>query len=174
MSKNRSHSSIAVKLAPEDIEGINIKLATPGVTYGDIVRWLAGKGYTVSKSSVGRYGKDFLARIERLKVVEEKAKAIVSEVGDALTMEEAASKIFTQKVLEHLLQMDDLSGQKFGTLMMAFSKLQGSSVIREKLQADIQKKASAAADTIKQEARKGGLSEEVIKQIEERVLGIVR
>ncbi|TAN59647.1 DUF3486 family protein [bacterium] len=174
MAGNRSHSSIAKQLSDCDKADLNKKLATPGVTYDDIVGWLGGKGYRVSRSAVGRYGKDFLSRLSRLKEVETKAKAIVSEVGDALSMEEAASKLYTQKVLEYLLEMDDLSGQKFGSLMMAFSKLQSSSVQRERLKADFKQKAEQAIKNIKGKAAKGGLSSETIKMIEETVLGIVR
>lgn len=172
--KNRSHSKIAKVLSQGDRDEINKRLATPGVTYDDIVAWLKTKGYEISRSAVGRYGKDFLTRLERLSEVEQKAKAIISEVGDALSMEEAASKLYTQKVLEYLLELDDLSGQKFGSLMAAFAKLQSSSTQRERLKADHQKKARAAADAVKETAKKGGLSAEAIKLIEEQVLGIVR
>lgn len=174
MGKNRSHSKIAKALSPGDRDEINKRLATPGVTYDDIVEWLDGKGYKISRSAVGRYGKDFLSKLERIHEVEQKARAIVAEAGDGLPMEEAVSKVFTEKVLSHLLELDDLSGQKFGSLMMAFAKLQSSSTQRERLKTEHQKKAKAAAESVKEKAKKGGLSEEAIKKIEEDILGIVR
>lgn len=174
MGKNRSHSSISKALSTTDKEAFHRRLATPGITYDDVVGWLNERGYQISRSAVGRYGKDFMARLENLKVVEEKAKAIVSEVGDALAMEEAAAKIFTQKVLEHLLQIDDLSGQKFGSLMAAFAKLQASSATRERLKADVDKKASKAAGEVKKLVEKGGLSKDAVEAIEREILGIVR
>lgn len=170
--KNRSHSKIAKALSASDRDELNRKLATAGVTYDDIVGWLDGKGHRISRSAVGRYGKDFLARLERLKEVETKAKTIVSEVGDALAMEEAAAKIFTQKVLEHLLSIDDLSGQKFGGLMMAFSKLQSSSTQRERLKADLKKRVTEAAEEVNQLARSSGLSDEAAGKIRMKILGI--
>lgn len=173
MGKNRSHSSIDRALTPGDKAELNRRLATPGVTYDVVVDWLKDKGYSISRSAVGRYGKDFLARIETLKVVEEKARAIVSEVGaNALSMEEAAAKIFTQKVLEHLLEIDDLSGQKFGALMTAFAKLQSSSTQRERLKADFQKKISEAADEVSRVAKAKGLSDEAASEIRQKILGI--
>ncbi|MBI5561307.1 MAG: DUF3486 family protein [Deltaproteobacteria bacterium] len=172
--KNRSHSKIAKALSPKDRDEINKRLATPGVTYDDIVGWLKGKGYEISRSAVGRYGKDFLSRLERLKEVEQKARAIVAEAGDGLPMEEAVSKVFTEKVLSHLLELDDLTGQKFGSLMAAFAKLQSSSAQRERLKADFKKKAEHAVKDITDKAAKGGLSVEAIKLIEEQILGIVR
>lgn len=170
MAKNRSHSSIDRALTPEDKKVLHGMLATPGVTYDDIVEWASKKGYTISRSAVGRYGKDFSARLERLKVVEEKARAIVSEVGDALAMEEAAAKIFTQKVLEHLLQVEDLEGQKFGSLMQAFARLQASSTQRERLKADFRKKA----DEVLAEAgeKKEMTKDEMLAWIRERVYGL--
>lgn len=172
MGRNRSHSKIAKALSPEDLKEIHKSLSTPGVTYDDVVDWLKARGYQISRSAVGRYGKDFLSRLERLKEVEEKARTIVSEVGDALAMEEAAAKIFTQKVLEHLLSIDDLSGQKFGSLMMAFSKLQSSSTQRERLKADIQKKINEAADEVNKVAKAKGLSDEAASEIRQKILGI--
>lgn len=173
MAKNRSHSKIAKALTPEDLKELHKSLATPGVTYDDVVDWLKARGYQISRSAVGRYSKDFLSRLERLKEVEEKAKTIVSEVGDALSMEEAAAKIFTQKVLEHLLSIDDLSGQKFGSLMMAFSKLQSSSTQRERLKADLQKKIAVAAEEVSEAAKSNGLSEKAAEEIRKKILGII-
>lgn len=170
MAKNRSHSSIARKLSAADKEELNKRLATPGVTYDDMVEWLKGKGYAISRSAVGRYGKGFLSRLESLKVVEEKAMAIVSEVGDALSMEEAAAKIFTQKVLEHLLQIDDLTGQKFGGLMTAFAKLQASSTQRERLKGEFRKKTEAVLAEAGD--RKEMTREEMLQWIKERVYGL--
>lgn len=174
MSERRSHSAISRALTEDDRKELHKKLATPGITYDDIVGWLNGKGYEISRSAVGRYGKDFSARLERLKVVEEKAKAIISEVGDALVMEEAAAKLFTHKVLEHLLTIDDLSGQKFGTLMGAFSKLQTSSTLRERLKTEVAKKVKDVAAEVTKAVKKGGLSKSAIKEIEENILGISR
>lgn len=172
MGRNRSHSKIAKALSPEDLKELHKALSTPGVTYDDVVDWLKARGYQISRSAVGRYGKDFLSRLERLREVEEKARTIVSEVGDALAMEEAAAKIFTQKVLEHLLSIDDLSGQKFGSLMMAFSKLQASSTQRERLKTDIQKKINEAAEEVNKVAKAKGLSDEAASEIRQKILGI--
>lgn len=172
MNKKRSHSKIATALSSEDLRELNKELTTPGVTYDDIVGWLGKRGYQISRSAVGRYGKDFLTRLERLKEVETKARAIVSDIGDGLAMEEAASKIFVQKVLEHLLTVDDLAGQKFGSLMMAFSKLQASSTAREKLKADLKEKVVEAADEVKKDAKSRGLSEEAAEEIRQKILGI--
>lgn len=173
-NRNKSHSKIAKALSEADKKDLHKRLATPGVTYDDITRWLKDKGYEISRSAVGRYGKGFSAKLERIAEVEQKAKAIVSEVGDGLAMEEAAAKVFTEKVLTHLLTIDDLAGQKFGGLMASFAKLQASSATRERLKADVGKKASKAAGEVKKLAEKGGLSKDAVEAIEREILGIVR
>ena len=102
---NRRHSKV-VKQA--EIRKVVDSLFVQGVTIEKIVahlKTLAVKGIIAhedvpSKSSVGRYGKNFMSRLERMDLVREQAKVIVERAqGDGLVMEEAAvSLVLNEKI----------------------------------------------------------------------------
>ena len=158
----RKHSKITSILPPELVEAIHQRLVN-GDTYQDIADWLNQKGHDVSRSSVGRYGKDFLARLERLKIVKEQAKTIVTENkdGPATEMAEAANQLAMQLIMENLLTVDDLKGAKITEVLKALALLERSGVQREKLKFDFNHGIDAAAEQIK-----AGLQNELNKQPE--------
>ncbi|MBM4394373.1 MAG: DUF3486 family protein, partial [Deltaproteobacteria bacterium] len=129
------------------------------------------------KSSVGRYGREFSARLTRMREVNEKAKAILEQAnGEPLRMEEATAQIGLSMVAEALLKLDDLEGVDPEKLLLAVARLQNSGATRERMRIvwrqEQQAKAKAAAEEVKGIAKKGGLSDELVREIEERVLGI--
>ncbi|MGD9504554.1 MAG: phage protein Gp27 family protein [Syntrophobacteraceae bacterium] len=173
MSKIRRHSRIEDELPLEIREQVDRLLIEGGATYDDIRDWLAERGYDISRSAIGRYGQDFMGTYRRLRIIEDKARALVSEAGDGMALDEAVSKMFSQMILEALVA-GDLDLKKQGRLIGDFAKLQSSTVQRERLKSELRKKAQAAAEEVAEVARKGGLSEDAIRQIEEQVLGITR
>jgi len=134
------------------MEAVNRKLVE-GHTYQEITEWLNQLGHEVSKSSVGRYGKDFLSRLERLKVVKEQAKAIVEVNPDApaTEMAEAANQLATQLIMEFLMELDisDLQEAKVTEILKALAKLEASGVRREQLKFNFNKGVEAAVERIK-------------------------
>jgi hypothetical protein len=173
MAKVRKHSRIDDEL-PAEVRGqVDRLLIEGGATYDDIRDFLAEQGYDISRSAIGRYGKDFLNTYQRLRVAEDQARSLVSEVGDGLALDEAASKLLMQQVLE-LLISTELTPKERMSLMKSVAFLQSSSVQREKLKSELRKKAETAVGEVAQIAKNGGLSDEAIRQIEEQVLGIVR
>lgn len=175
MKNRRKHSKIAALPGAINKE-VNRLLTTPGWTYEKIAEHLKQLGHPVGKSSVGRYGQDFLARLQMLREVKEKAKAILEESGgNGLEMEEAASQIALQRTMEFLLEVDpdDLKGESVNKMIAALARLQQSSAIRER-QRDMRKQVEKASEKIKAIGKQKGLSSETIKQIEEEILGLVR
>ena len=77
----RSQSKIVRELPPELVETINNMLVREGLTYQQVTDYLKEQGHNISRSSVGRYGKNFADRMERLRVIREQAKTIVESVG---------------------------------------------------------------------------------------------
>lgn len=152
MSDRRSHPKILTELPPEIVEAVN-DLLVSGKTYQEVVDFLKEKGQQVSRSSVGRYGKDFLARLERLKVVKEQARTIVQESADApaTEMAEAANQIATQLIMEHLMEVSDLEGEKVTEILKALARLEQSGVAREKLKMDFRKKVKVALEAFKKD-----------------------
>ena len=104
----RSHPKI--EDLPQELREAVHKKITEGYTYRDIADWITKQGHGISKSAIGKYGKNFLSKLERLRVAREQAKTIVAEAknGPALEMTEAANQMAVQIILERLINMDDL------------------------------------------------------------------
>jgi hypothetical protein len=137
-TKTRRHSKVETELTPE-IKAQVDRLLIENATYEEIAAFLKEKGIEISKSSIGRYGKEFLNAYKRLRMIEDQSRTLKSDAGDGLVIEEAASKIFTQQVLEMLLD-SGLDTKDLPKLMLSFSALQSSSISREKMKQDFEKK----------------------------------
>lgn len=169
MNKRRSHPKITSEFPPELVEAIN-KLIVNGQTYQQITDFVLDKGYQISSGSVKRYGKDFLSRLERLKVVREQAKAIIEDNPDrpATEMGEAANQLATQLIMERLMELDltDLQEAKVTELLKALALLERSAVSREKLKYEFNHGVEAAFAKLKEALRKELVSNpELLEQI---------
>ena len=172
MPKIRQHSRVSDELPAEMRAEVNRLLIEPGITYDDIKKYLDDNGYDISRSAIGRYGKGFLAVYQKLRIIEDKSKALVSEVGEGLVLEEAASKMFVQKIIE--LQLDDkIDPTEIPRILSDFAKLQSSSIMRERLKDEFKKKVDKAADDVIKTVKKQGLTEEQAAEIKNKILGIV-
>ena len=156
MGNRREHGKIYDELPKEVRAEVNRLLLEPQVTYDDIKVYLDERGYDIGRSSIGRYGKKFMEDYRRLRIIEDKSKALVSETGEGLVLEEAASKIFSQMIIE--AQLDgSLDIKELPRIISDFAKLQTSSVNRERLKKEIRNKALAeAAEAVETEAKKQG------------------
>jgi len=172
-TKIRKHSKVEDGLPPEIRREVN-RLLIEGEIYEDISDYLKGKGHDISRSSIGRYGKEFLNEYRKLLIIEDKSKILVSEAGgDGMVLEEAVAKKMAATLMELLLD-EGVDISKTPRIISDFAKLQSSSVARERLKEDYQKRAEAACKNIRQKASKAGLSPEVVGEIEREILGLVR
>lgn len=162
MADRRKHSKITSILPAELVEAINRRLVN-GETYEQIAAYVRGEGHEISRSSVGRYGKTFLSKLERLKVVKEQAKTIVTESkdGPSLEMTEAATQLALQLIMEKLVLTENLDDTKTGEILKALALLERSAVQREKLKMEASKLLDLATQQIKAE-----LQAELAKQPE--------
>lgn len=73
-----------ISLLPEEVRNeLNIRLKGNGFSdYEVLASWLQEEGFEISRSAVGRYGKDFKDQVKALKESTEMAKFLVNEVGD--------------------------------------------------------------------------------------------
>jgi len=170
--KVRKHSRVTDELPREIKREVDRLLVEGNATYDDIKSFLEGKGYDISRSSIGRYGKEFLAQYQRLKVIEDQSRTLISEAGDGMILEEAAAKIFAQKILEAQLS-GDFNVMELPRLVSDFAKLQASTVQRERFKQEIRGRVEKTADSVKKTARKGGLSEDKAEEIRQKILGII-
>lgn len=168
MANRRKHSKITSILPAELVEAINHRLVN-GETYEQIAAFVRGEGHEISKSSVGRYGKDFMTKLERLRVVKEQAKAICTESKDTpgLEMTEAATQLALQLIMEKLVLTENLDDTKTGDILKALALLERSAVQREKLKLDANKLLEIAGKRLKEElqselARQPELLEKIV------------
>lgn len=137
---------------------------------------LKGKGCDISRSGVHRYGKEFAERIEGIKKSTEMAKMLASEAGDDEgALNDALVRILQDKLFNIVMEMKiDPAKINVASLSKSIADLARASISQKKYMAEVREKAKMAVDSIKDKAKAGGLSEDVIRQIEEQVLGIVR
>ena len=169
-TKIRRHSKVETELSAEIKTQVD-RLLIENATYEEIAEFLKTKGHDISKSSIGRYGKDFLNRYKRLRMIEDQSRTLVSEAGSGMVLEEAASKIFSQQIIEMLLDAG-MEPKSLPKLAMAFSMLQSSSVSREKLKSDLVRRVAKVSEDVTKIAKKSGLSDNAASQIREKILGI--
>jgi len=172
MANRRVHSRVTDELPPEVRRAMDT-LLIEGATYDEIKDFLNRKGHDISRSGIGRYGKDFFANCRELKIIEDKSRTLVSDAGgDVMVLEEAAAKIFVKKILE--AQLDGkFDVVKLPRLIADFAKLQASTVLRERMKMEFKQKVTKTADEVAKVARSGGLSEEKAAEIRRKILGIV-
>ena len=161
---------------PKELREAVDKRILAGATYQEIADYINDMGHEISRSSVNRYGKAFLAKMEKLNLFREQAKSIVEQAGDrpALELTEATTQMATQVIMEHLLETDSLKGAKAKDILMAAAMLERSAVAREKLKMETRKKAQAAVKNIEEKVRaRKSLDAETLNIIKEEVYGII-
>lgn len=153
MNNRRKHFKI--NTYPSELqEAINKKI-TEGHTYHQIADWLGNMGHAISHTAVANYSKEFLSKLERIRIVKEQAKVIVTETGDgpATHMAEAASTLAMQLVMEVLNDADKgkLEKEKITDVLKAMAQLERSAVARESLKLQYQKKVDVAFKKLREE-----------------------
>lgn len=135
-------------------EEVNKMLFSPAYTYLDIAIWLQDKGYEISKSSVGRYALRQNAVAQKLKEAQEQTKALVTVIKqnpDAdyteATMHMLMSEL-TKKVAAAQEEFDEMDLGEAGRLVVAISR---TKVYKDRVKADLQKKASIAFEEFKKQ-----------------------
>jgi len=157
-------------LPPEILVQVN-ELLVDGKSGEEIRGFLAALGYDFEKTVFGRYGADFLENYRRLKIVEEKSRALSADEENELVIEEAASRAFAWMIVE--AQLDGkIDLKSLPRLLADFARLQSSNVQREKLRREWKAKAEKAAQEVEKSARRGGLSDETARQIRLKILGL--
>ena len=173
MRTRRTHFSVRDELPAQIREQVDRLLIEPKVTYDDIKKYLDEQGFDISRSAIGRYGKDFLNTYQQLKVIEDKSKALVSEAGDGMVLEEAVSKLFATMILEAQMS-GKLNIKKLPRIISDFAKLQQSTVGRERLKKEFSEKAKKTADDVSRIVKSKGLSDESADEIRRKILGIAK
>lgn len=76
-------SRIETELSDDDLAEFRRLLGAGRLTIGALAAWLAGRGYEISRSAVGRYSQKFETVAAKLRQSRAVTEALVTELGDA-------------------------------------------------------------------------------------------
>lgn len=172
-AKHRARSRINTEL-PENIKRDVNQLLVSGATYEGVADFLQKRGYDISKSSVGRYGKQFTEAYQKVMRFSAQAQTLTSEGVGGLTLDEAAAKLLMQQVLEKLID-GKVDIEDMPRLMSDVARLQSSNVSREKFKAHVAAKAkqeliTAQKQQLDKAVKSGGL-DPAVAQKARQILG---
>jgi hypothetical protein len=136
--------------------------------------WAAEQGleFQVSRMGVFRWAKTWEKKAELLKNATEFAKAAVGHnPDDEGATNELTIRLIQQQVFQ-LAMEEDLEPKTLASLSRAVADLARASVAQKKWAAEQRAKAQAVAKEVVQIAKQGGLSAELLAEIDRKVLGI--
>lgn len=151
--------------------------------YRGLSAWLREQGFEIGKSAVHTYGAAFERKIAALKVATDQARAMADTApDDEGKLSEAVIAMVQASMFDVLVNLQEADAETdpgerlrlLGGAARAAADAGRAAVSQKKHRMEIENKARAAAEEVSQLAKKGGLSEAVIRQIEEQVLGIAR
>jgi F0F1-type ATP synthase alpha subunit len=158
-----------------DIEGITADL-------NDLMKQ-AGVAISIGKSAVGAESQRVKRAQEAIKATTEAAKLIANSARDDEDLRsEATLAIIQGEMFEALLQsreaesMDDPVARMaaMGKAATAMTRVTRARVYQAKHRIELEARTKAAADAVAKIAKKGGLSNEQIREIRSSILGIVK
>ena len=145
--------------------------------YEKLAKELKALGFDLSRASVQRYGQEFEQRLSTLKLATEQAKVIVDATpDDEGAVSEALMRLVQEKLFQVMLdfQVDPKKPLNIASAAKAVAELARATVNQKKWQAEVRAKAKAAADTVAQVAKKGGLTAAAVDTIRREILGIAQ
>lgn len=174
----RRRSRVETDLPREIKEQVDC-LLVENATYEEIAEFCRAKGHDISKSSIGRYGKEFLSAYREIRILEDQARVLKGAVGDGLALEEAGTKALMRKLLQLFLS-SEFDVTELPRLVSDFAKLSSASVQREKWKAEVEKRVREAGEKVAAavEAEAGGpakpMSAERLREIIRDTYGVAR
>ena len=188
MSKRRSHSSIdnlparlqetltlmlTDNVWPDDFKGVH---ADGNPRYEDLVSYCKQKGFIVTLSAIGRFGKRMLL-LSRMKQAGVITRQVMAGLGGekASQTQKAVAEMITAITIDFIAGNESFSAKQIKDVATAMREctsiaIKADSYLREQ----IQEKAKAADKKITQLAGKKKLDAETLKIIREQVYGIVK
>lgn len=139
---NRSHGKI--DNLPQEVKREVEERLVDGEKYEDISSYLKEQGYDVHYSSVGRYGRKFLARFESVRVAKEFAKLLAEDNVDrpATELHEANNLLASQLIMEAMVD-DEMDAGERAKIAKSIASLQQAQVANEKLKLTARKEQGA-------------------------------
>lgn len=165
------------QLPPEVKEWLDKALVDGNFSgYETLSEALKEKGYSISKSSIHRYGVKFEQSLAAIKLATEQAKAIAEcSPDDEGNMNEALMRLIQQKSFEALTKLESDDVKSLTSLGLMAGNLAKSSIAVKKYASDVKARIAAKFDEIEKESKAGksGITSEALKKIREEIYGIV-
>lgn len=149
--------------------------------YEAIANYFKERGYSLSKSSVHRYGQKLEQRLQAIKASTDAAKLIVAQTNDdADALGGSVLSIIQSELFEALINiqeaegMDDV-GERITLLSKAaksIAELSRASINTKKWQIEVRTKAQVVADKAAQMMSAGGMSAETVEMLKREIMGI--
>ena len=172
------------QLKPEDRQMLDRWLMDKGFCgYEEIATKLAELGYSVSKSSVHRYGQKLEQKLSAVQASTQAAMMIADAAPDDSDMRSAAVLSLVQTELFNALvalqEADNEDADPADRIMLmakagkGVAEITKASVNQKKWESEVKERVQAAAKAVDKIAKKGGLSAETAAEIRKQILGIV-
>ncbi len=165
----RRRSRIETEL-PVDLRQQLNRVLLEGATYDDAAAFLAAQGFDISRSSVGRYGKEFFEAYQKIVQFEDQSRALTSATEKGMPMEEAVGKMLLQKVMAALVD-GSADVMEVPRLISDVAKLQRSHVAMAQWKREIEKRADKAVENIKSKSKT--IDPDTLRIIKEEIYGLV-
>lgn len=183
MGKTRKPRSDAkmYQLPKPVLDGVNERLVNYNMSYADIIAWLAGQGYKVSRSSLSRYAFKIFESAQRVADDLEKTKYIIDVIGrnPDLDTTEATSAILKSGLLQRLSsaeeEFNDMPLEKAGRLFVQLAKAEADRkrtdyITRRKAELALEQMEVELLAAIKQHQDLRDDLHEVLQRAKKRVL----
>lgn len=144
--------------------------------YEALSETLRQKGFSISKSSIHRYGKDFASNLAALKLATEQAKVIVESSSDEEgSMNEALIRLVQHKSFQLLTKLETDDSKALANIGHMVSALSKSSVAVKKYAAEVKGKIKAKLESLEENSGTGGskLDVETIRRVREEIYGLI-
>lgn len=149
--------------------------------YESIANYFKERGYSLSKSSVHRYGQKLERRLQAIKASTDAARILATQTDDKENLlADSVISLVQSELFETLLNLQEASeetnpAERIELLKGAakgIAEVSRASLANKKWQTEIRTKAEAAATKVEDIARKGGLSADTAEAIRREILGI--
>ena len=179
-------SKIETELSSDDLKEFRHLMATGRCSIDDLVGWLAKRDYEISRSSVGRYSKNFERVAARLRESRQITEAIATELGESaiqgkqgrLLVEMTRSMVFDllMKLQDEEADLETkdvmMLGKGLADLGKALRNDQDfETKLREHIAAEERKRAADMVEKVAAKTTKG-LSKEAVSAIKAEILGV--
>ena len=186
MTKRRTHSSID-RLPKGIADGLRLMLVDDvwpddfaghpdGVPrYCDAVTYCRLRGFSISESAIGRYGKRMrmLARMKQAGVI---VRDVMSDLRDdkASETQKAVAEMITAEIIELVSSKESLTAKEIMNVARAVKDCGAIGIEADKyIRKQVQRRAAEADKKIKEIGTKKKIDPETLKAIREQVYGIV-